>query len=936
MTDVEQQSITTTVAAAAVDGASGAPQRGKSSLFIRNIPFDATNEELEQFASEVGPVRSCFVVSDQPNAKNNGKKPNKRRSTASGNNNGGGGDNDDEDDDADAIQRMKDEHSASKVADDSNDNNDGNDNDNGGDSKTVANSGPFRNKGFGFVQYVLPEDAERALKELTERKFRGERVLRVEFALRKNADDNERDQAVKGKDGKKNNNKNNNGISNKVDKDKPAPKPKTKAPKPSALPAQQLLRDVRIVDIPKNVNQKQLQNYIRKQNGFKSLELTENKDEIDTKTMTIHFTTPKDAQSAVASINSNKFNGITLAAELYGDLKAAAVEAAKIAVSTNPSFVDKRARLIVRNWPFKALNEKAIRDAFNMAVADNKDRKAVMSIDIPRKGGAGGTLMGFAFVQMRCVPEADEAIEKLNGSKQLGRTVAVDYALSKKDYEAVEEEEEEDDDAAAVTDSDDDDDDDDDDDGESGSELEVDGDEDEDEDGMDVDDDDEEKDEGDSTSENKSSQEFLPSTTLFIRNMAYETDEDTLYERFSTFGRLRYCRITRDRSTGASKGTGFACFWEPSDAKSCLVAAERVAKLDSSELLNLNSQASKGGAAASSTGVHVKSVLVPERPKSLPDELERFIIDGRVLMVTMAVDRSTAEKLTKDGIAARSAKQDKRNVSLLTEGAITSAAAKDAEHLTRTLSAVDVERRIASFQERKTLLNKNPNLFISRTRLSVRGLPLRVTEADLRKAAAQSIDKFKAEVKAGKRAHLTKDEQQSGGWDKKAHVKQAKIVRAKDRVDGKSGLLRSKGYGFLEFEQHAHALACLRYLNGRTDVFAKQADAELEEEQQQQQQQQQQQSKKNAGGNSRKSLVIEFSIENSLVLRNRDQRRQSTLKRARDVKDSIAAAAADDAESGKQVKRARTTPAPNKKIAPAVGRKTAAKLKTPKSKPKKQ
>jgi RNA recognition motif-containing protein len=35
---------------------------------------------------------------------------------------------------------------------------------------------------------------------------------------------------------------------------------------------------------------------------------------------------------------------------------------------------------------------------------------------------------------------------------------------------------------------------------------------------------------------------------------------------FRTFGPLRYARITLDPSTGRSRGTGFACFWNKADA----------------------------------------------------------------------------------------------------------------------------------------------------------------------------------------------------------------------------------------------------------------------------------------------------------------------------------------------------------------------------------
>lgn len=87
----------------------------KATLFVRNIPYDATNQELEEFFSDLGPIRSCFVVTDN----------------------------------------------------------------------TPEETGKVQNKGFGYVHYALAEDAQRALTELKDIKFRGARKLKIELALKK-------------------------------------------------------------------------------------------------------------------------------------------------------------------------------------------------------------------------------------------------------------------------------------------------------------------------------------------------------------------------------------------------------------------------------------------------------------------------------------------------------------------------------------------------------------------------------------------------------------------------------------------------------------------------------------------------------------------------------------------------------------------------------
>jgi nucleolar protein 4 len=51
-----------------------------------------------------------------------------------------------------------------------------------------------------------------------------------------------------------------------------------------------------------------------------------------------------------------------------------------------------------------------------------------------------------------------------------------------------------------------------------------------------------------------------------------------------------------------------------------------------------------------------------------------------------------------------------------------------------------------------------------------------------------------------------------------SRVKQAKIVRISDRVDALTGKGKSKGYGFLEMRDHADALRVLRWANNNPDV----------------------------------------------------------------------------------------------------------------------
>jgi len=50
-----------------------------------------------------------------------------------------------------------------------------------------------------------------------------------------------------------------------------------------------------------------------------------------------------------------------------------------------------------------------------------------------------------------------------------------------------------------------------------------------------------------------------------------------LTSRFRSFGPLRYARITVDKATGRSRGTGFVCFWNVEHADAAIEEAQKVA-----------------------------------------------------------------------------------------------------------------------------------------------------------------------------------------------------------------------------------------------------------------------------------------------------------------------------------------------------------------------
>lgn len=223
---------------------------------------------------------------------------------------------------------------------------------------------------------------------------------------------------------------------------------------------------------------------------------------------------------------------------------------------------------------------------------------------------------------------------------------------------------------------------------------------------------------------------------------------------------------------------------------------------------------------------------------------------GRVVAVSRAVSKNEADKLRED--RDKTSKTDRRNLYLMREGgayfrmpslivgcvliwfAFSVVFPKSYE--AGALHPTDLQARQDSFDARKNLLRSNPTLFISRTRLSIRQIPLYVSDAILRKLANWAVKEFQKEVKDGSRKALTKEELEDTPGDVlgapssttasaksskklKSRVRQAKVLRQADRVDAWTGLGRSKGYGFVEFGTHADALRFLRWSNANAAVI---------------------------------------------------------------------------------------------------------------------
>lgn len=557
----------------------------------------------------------------------------------------------------------------------------------------------------------------------------------------------------------------------------------------------------------------------------------------------VTFADIEDAERALEEFNGAEFEGKKIKVEVAQPRKREIDENRGKSVPTAESAKLKEDRLrrreqaqppklIVRNLPW------TIKDSDQLAALFRSFGK-VKYADLPKRGNLQA---GFGFVVLRGRKNAEKALEAVNGKEVDGRTLAVDWAVDKNVWQEAQQsaEQKADDDAMDVdgiktspTESPSDKDD-----AEYGDEVDLESDED-DEGSVDEDDEEEILEEEEAEEE----EDERNACTIFIRNLPFTSSDETLYEHFKQFGPLRYARIVVDPETERPRGTGFVCFWNTEDAVTCVKDAPKQIEVGKED----------GSSKKNATSIK-QSVL----QNDMLDPSGKYTMDDRVLIVSRAVSRSQANRLTEEGVSRRSERdKDKRRLYLLTEGTIASNSS-----LYKKLAPSEVKMREDSLKQRQNMIKNNPTLHLSFTRLSIRNIPRSVTSKDLKALAREAIVGFAKDVKEGRRQPLSAEELSRGSDETKEDdkrrrekgkglVKQAKIVfegRDGSKIEEKTGAGRSRGYGFVEYFNHRHALMGLRWLNGHVVQAKSTNDGEAEK---------------------KKRLIVEFAIENAQVVKRR-------------------------------------------------------------------
>ncbi|KAL7468660.1 hypothetical protein ACHAXS_008896 [Conticribra weissflogii] len=602
----------------------------------------------------------------------------------------------------------------------------------------------------------------------------------------------------------------------------------------------------------------------------------------------------------------------------------------------------RTSRVILRNLSFYA-NEKHVKNAMEAAFG------TVSAVDLPlvpslpgddentgkKKKSLVPRHRGFAFVTFENASSAKKAVEEGEEIKIKNRVVAIDFSVSKVVHKKMMQEEKEgrdetdekaegseseDDDGSSSSDGEEESNDEDgsstsstenevndNSDGEKDSESSSEEDDDGDNDSAESEEDDASEAKPDKQKPQPTFDESESRRTLFLRNIPFDATRHDIFELFRTYGRIQAVYLVKDPQTGVFKGTAFVRFEKEEGCAAALEAAG--VNSDDGNFLSSKNMVMGLGQDSGVSGLMLK---------------------GRNIFVDLAVDRTTASSLAvqrdADGKPLKKMiGKDRRNLYLKNEGRVSSstesaaAISASAKHggLWEDLPQSDRAKRERAFADKSTKL-RSPLFFINPTRLSIRNLAKHVNEADLKRLVVGALKKGLEQKlvtpndavahwrAGGELSHsevlrrATDPKQVTPVFDEK-NTKESipSVFIDRDLSGGKrTADAPSRGFGFVEFTHHTHALAVLRQLNNNPVYSAEFASggkraAEMLKQQQKKGKKAKKMKVDESGaefvgedGNVRvPRLIVEFAVENKVKARQQAER--IAQKKANKIKQKI-------------------------------------------------
>ena len=327
---------------------------------------------------------------------------------------------------------------------------------------------------------------------------------------------------------------------------------------------------------------------------------------------------------------------------------------------------------------------------------------------------------------------------------------------------------------------------------------------------------------------------------LFVRNLPFDCTRHDIFDAFRSFGYITSIFIVKTESSTSNssavktllpKGTAFVTFQKQDHAKKALEYANPTAA--TSDSTNFVSQRT----ATSAMMMSDTPSLFPFPDANSSGMNHGIVMKGRRLLVDVALDKETASTLIGgEKNADKIGYKDRRNLYLKNEGRVDNNEAKNIMTWDE-LPEGDKLKRQTAWSEKNTKL-RSPLFYINPHRLSIRNLAKHVDEVALKKLIVTAIRRglyenrlvqpddqiahWRASGEFTTREILAKiQEGDTIGngiippFDEK-NVKQSipSLHIHRDVVSGGiKNVAPSRGFGFVEFQHHAHALACLRELN---------------------------------------------------------------------------------------------------------------------------
>lgn len=684
-----------------------------------------------------------------------------------------------------------------------------------------------RCRGIGFVHFALPEDAIKTVKALSEgaTKFRG-RLLKADWAHKKNIELSA------------------SGLTAVVDKGTIV-SPVSVMPKSVLVEAERMQECTKLVLLLENdmlADPKLLKALLQRLRRFAPIKGHECPYLEDSHKVLIEYSMPKANymvyRKLFSKLDTCLLNGATEQTEdVKTEKKKLLSNRTCVLKGIEPVLPEpiKAFRLIIRNLPFNIIRDTQLTEYFSPFGEILEMNIPTVRNESQRHGDSDAFRgRGFAFIQYSKRSEAEKAMEALNGSIVKTRAIAVDWALAKNVYDKLENGNKEvvNEEANEVN--------------EEANEVNEEANEVNEEESSEV--------EGESGSDLSVTSENIEelvdvdhmegddsqSSTIFIRNLSFDTEEESLEEYFVSKipgAAVEYCKIVRNADTGASRGTAFIKFKDSRSASEAIEIGSRVSSaMPPSQLADLAEKRTRKGFQS----------IVSDPDALMGDQAGGFLLNGRLLSVSLAVDRKEATDLgrrraldkissllneegrdrildelfavaigsVKSPVAA-SIPRLKRNLALINESV---PAADDSD-----LAAAEVRARESVIQSRARSSANNPNLMLSSTRLAVHHLPPRVTEAQLKEVIYAGVRDARLEAaKPGNPLKLSKKmlallPQFEGVSKIHSGIHQLKIIQHRSKkttgtvAEEAEKSAKSRGYGFVEWRHPLLALLCVRW-----------------------------------------------------------------------------------------------------------------------------